>query len=77
MSLLLSKLWGYVVAIGIGALAVIGIYLKGRAAGKEAEQAKQTEKAFEQSKQASTIDADTRALSNAELDKRLRNDQRD
>ena len=74
---LLSKAWGYLAAVGLGALAVLGIYLRGRAEGKDAEQQKQTETALKQAKDAHAIDKKVRSDSDASLASELRKYQRD
>ena len=77
LSLLWARFSGYIIAIGAALAALGGIYLKGRSAGKQAEQAAETEKALEQAKKGSEIDSSVRGLSDAELDKRLHMADRD
>ena len=72
-----SKLYGYLIAVGtllVGLLAALGW---AKRSGGKAEQAVETEKALKQSKESNEIDTAVHNLSQSELDKRLRDVQRD
>ena len=74
---MLSKLSGYLIAAGtllVGLLAALGW---AKRSGMKAEQAVETEKALKQSKESNEIDTTVHNLPQSELDKRLRDAQRD
>lgn len=74
---MLSKLYGYLIGAGtllVGLLAALGW---ARRSGVKAEQQAETEKALTQSKESNEIDTEVHNLSQSELDKRLRDAQRD
>ena len=76
-SLLLSKVGGYLV----GAIALIGgifaAWTVAKRSGVKEQQAQETEKELQQAKGANEINQNVRNLSDADVDKRLRVDQRD
>jgi hypothetical protein len=74
--MMLEKLKLYLVEIGAALLALGAAFFAIRRSGEKAEQAKQTEKALEQAKDASEIDAKVRALSDADLAAKLREHER-
>jgi len=77
LSLLLNKVWGYVLGAGALLIAVLAALGLAKRAGVKQEQAAETEKALQQSKESNEIDTQVRALSESDLDKQLRRDQRD
>ncbi len=77
LSLLLNKIWGYVLLVGGAVVAILIALGIARRAGAKAEQAAETEKALQQSKDANAIDTEVHNLPQSELDKRLRDSQRD
>lgn len=76
-SLLLSKIGGYLAAAGGLILIILGALGFAKRQGVKQEQAKETEQALQQAKESNAIDQSVRNLSQSELDKRLRVDQRD
>lgn len=76
-SLLLSKVGGYLAAAGGLILLVLGALGIAKRSGVKEEQAKETNVALQQAKEANAIDSDVHALPQSDLDKRLRVDQRD
>jgi len=74
---ILSKLWGYVVALGAVILAVLAALAGARRSGAKAEQVKQTEKALEQAKESNEIDKAVRATPDDALAAKLRKYSRD
>ena len=75
--MLLNKLWGYLAGLGGLVLAVLAALGMAKRAGRKEEQAAETEKALQQAKESNEIDTKVHNLSQSELDKRLRNSQRD
>lgn len=76
-SLLLSKAWGYIVGAGAIALTILAALGMAKRAGKKEEQAAETEASLKQAKEANATDAKVHDMSQSDLDKRLRVDQRD
>lgn len=74
---LLSKLWGYIIAVGGIVIALLTALGLSRRAGVKAALADQTEKALEQSKESNEIDSDVSKLTRAQLDERMRKFRRD
>ncbi len=74
---MLSKLYGYLAGAGALIVAIIAALGMARRSGVKAEQAAETEKALEQAKESNVTDQSVRNLSQSDLDKRLRRDQRD
>lgn len=69
---MLTKLYGYIAALGalvIAALAALGM---AKRAGKKEEQAAETAKSLEQAKESNAIDTEVHNLSQSDLDARLR-----
>ena len=74
---MLTKLYGYLAGVGALIVAVLAAWGIAKRSGAKQEQAVETEKALEQSKESNEIDAKVRAMSQPDLDKRLRDAQRD
>jgi len=74
--MLLNKLWGYLAGLGAIVIAILAALGMAKRAGKKEEQAAETEKALEQAKEASDVDARVRNMSDSQLDERLRSVQR-
>jgi hypothetical protein len=74
---LLSKLWGYLAGAGALVIAILAALGMAKRAGKKEEQADETAKSLQQAKESNVIDQSVHNLSQSDLDKRLRVDQRD
>ena len=72
----LSKLWGYLAGFGVLIVAVLAALGLAKRAGVKEERAAETEKALEQAKEASDVDARVRNMSDSELDEQLRSARR-
>ena len=60
ISALFSKLWGYLAVAAAAVAAVVGLYLKGKSAGRTEEKAKATEKVLENVEKAGKARRDQR-----------------
>ena len=74
---MLTKLWGWLAGAGGLIIAILAALGLARRAGKKEAQAEATEKALTQAKEENEIAATNRNLSDADLDAKLRRDQRD
>ncbi len=77
LSLLLSKIGGYLAAAGGLVLVILGALGMARRSGVKAEQEAEKDKALQQGKEAGGIDDKIRATSDDDLAKRLSKYQRD
>ena len=71
-----SKLWGWLAGLGTLIAGVLGFAAYFKHQGKKDEQAADTERALQEAKDASEIDAKVRALSDDDIAKQLRDVQR-
>ena len=74
---MLTKLYGYFAGIGALIVAVLAAWGLAKRSGAKQEQAVETEKALEQSKESNDIAQANRNLSDAAARDKLRNVQRD
>jgi hypothetical protein len=74
---LLNKLWGYLAAAGGVILIILGALGLAKRAGVKQEQAKETEKALNDAKEASKIDSAVHDKSDATVADELRKYTRD
>ena len=75
--MLLNKLWAYLAGFGALIAGILAAWGIAKRSGVKQEQAAETEKALEQAKEANAIDTEVHNLSQSDLDKRLRDSQRD
>ena len=68
---MLSKFYGYIVALGALVVAILAALGLAKRAGKKEEQAAEVKQALTDSKDANVIDDKVHNLSDAALDKRL------
>ena len=74
---LLNKLWGYLAGFCALVVGFLGFAAYFKHQGKKDEQAADTERALQQSKEANDISQANRNLSDAAARDKLRHDQRD
>jgi hypothetical protein len=71
MSLLLSKIWGYLVGAGALVAAIFAAWGIAKRQGRKEEQAVETERSLKESREANAIDDKVHSMSDAELDRQL------
>jgi hypothetical protein len=76
-SLLLNKFGGWIAGIGAVLVALLAALGMAKRSGKKEEQAVETERALQQSKESNEIAQANRNLSDADALAKLRRDQRD
>ena len=69
--LILAKLKGYLIAIGVFAVAVLGVFLKGKQAARDEIQAKETQETLKTVKRADEIRDTVKSASDTDIDNEL------
>ena len=73
---MIAKLWAYLAGFGALIAGILAAWGIAKRSGVKQEQAAETEKALEQAKEASDVDARVRNMSDSELDEQLRSARR-